>query len=328
MATDLDIHPASPHELEAAHRNVFDVWSKGLSLEDHVRHRLGSPSHSRAAWYVGTIDGQVVASLGCYPLEFRLAGRKLPGIAIGSVYTRGEFRGRGFAPRLLAWVEDHERRTRQAAISVLYSDIDPDYYARLGYVLCPSLEGWRDPLHSPPIAPRLRLESVAPADHLPAITELYAGYHGAMPLSIERSADYWAALLKKYADDRFYALVESDGSWRGYLRVGRKNDTWRITDFALADETPELSEQLYVDVSGIGPRGWRAPRGWLAPRQPRGTIAVSAFLAQDRDHDGQAAGGVRHARPALDRRHQPFLRDRSRMSRPGGEPKMTPGAKA
>jgi GNAT superfamily N-acetyltransferase len=264
MPTELDIHPASAQEREAAHRNVFDIWSKGLSLADHLRYRLDSPSHSRAAWYVGTVQGQVVVSLGCYPLAFRLRGADVPGIAIGSVYTRSEFRGQGFAPRLLAWVEDHERQRRKAAISVLYSDIEPDYYARLGYTLCPSLEGWRDPLHSPPVAPELHLKSMSPADHLPAIMRLYADYHGAAPLSIARDPDYWAALLKKYADDRFYALTDASGAWRGYLRVGRKTDTWRITDFALAEQSEELVEELYgafLELARVG--GAHRVGGWL-----------------------------------------------------------------
>jgi hypothetical protein len=73
MATDLTIHAASDEELAAAHRNVFDIWSKGLPLEDHVRSRLNSPSHSRATWFVGCLEGRVVVSLGCYPL-IRLEG--------------------------------------------------------------------------------------------------------------------------------------------------------------------------------------------------------------------------------------------------------------
>src|SRR5262245_3080510 len=122
MTSALDIHPASPDELTAAHANVFDIWNKGLPLEEHLRYRLNSPKHTRAAWFVGSLDGRVVVSLGCYPLVFRLLGQDVPGIAIGSLYTVKEFRGRGFAPQLLAWVEDHHKH---AALSILYSDIEP-----------------------------------------------------------------------------------------------------------------------------------------------------------------------------------------------------------
>lgn len=265
MPNDLDIHPATNEELVAAHQNVFDIWSKGLPLADHVRYRLDSPSHSRATWFVGVLDGRVVASLGCYPLRFRVRGEVLPGIAIGSLYTLGEFRGRGLAPRLLEWVENHARR-QQVALSALYSDIDPDYYARLGYVLCPSWEGWSDPRDvSPSPVASSRLIAFAPQEHLPAIMKLYADYHGAAPLSIARDAEYWSAVLKKNASDEFYALQDASGAWLGYVRIGRKADAWRITDFALADPSDVLAERLYAALLELA-RSGGASRvgGWLS----------------------------------------------------------------
>ena len=141
MTAKLDIHVASPQELAAAHRNVFDIWSKGLPLEEHLRTRLESPKHGLATWYVGTIDGQVVVSLGCYPLVFAYRGQLVPGFSIGSVYTVKEYRGQGLAPQLIALAEAEKLRSG-AKIGSLYCDINPDYYARFGYELCPSLEGW------------------------------------------------------------------------------------------------------------------------------------------------------------------------------------------
>lgn len=266
--SDLQIHPASPAELIEAHRNVHDIWSKGLPIDEHVRLRLNSPSHSRATWYVGCLEGKVVASLGCYPLGFQLRGRPLRGIAIGSVYTRNEVRGRGFAPRLLAWVEQHER-TSGAELSVLYSDIGADYYARLGYLACPSLEGWVNPDEIGEATSPLKLVPIAAAEHLPQLQMLYQSYHGAMPLSVTRTPEYWQAILLKFGDDRFYALVDSKenteaGDWQGYLRIGQKLGSWRITDFALSDQTDELATRLYAAFLALA-REHKVPRagGWL-----------------------------------------------------------------
>lgn len=268
MATDLKIHAASDDELAAAHRNVFDIWSKGLPLEDHVRSRLNSPSHSRATWFVGCLNGRVVVSLGCYPLTFRLEGRLLPGIAIGSVYTLGEFRGQGFAGRLLEWVENHAP-DRRAALSVLYSDIEPGYYARRGYVLCPSWAGWLDPCDAEPSPTHgHRLVAVSAHEHLPRLAKLYADYHGAAPLSVARDEEYWQAILKKFADDKFYSLQNSGGVWSGYVRVGSKEGTWRITDFALADQTVELAEQLYAALLSLAAAGGAERVGGWLPDSP------------------------------------------------------------
>ena len=264
MTNDLDIHLASHEEMVAAHRNVFDIWSKGMPLDEHVHHRLNSPSHVRARWFVGTLGGRVVTSLGCYPVSFWILGEELPGIAIGSVYTLTEFRGCGFAPRLLDWVERYERE-RQAALSVLYSDIDPDYYARLGYVKCPAYEGWREPKSVPTDTnSKSRLVVFSPMKHLPAMMRLYESYHSAAPLAFARGADYWTMLLQKFADDRFYALENQSGNWDGYARIGVKGSAWRITDFALADQSDELADELYAALFHLAAHGG-AERfgGWL-----------------------------------------------------------------
>jgi predicted N-acetyltransferase YhbS len=268
MGSNLTIHVASSEEVVAAHRNVFDIWSKGLSLDDHIRYRLESPSHKRAKWFVGCVDGRVVTSLGCYPLRFRLLGQELSGIAIGSVYTLREFRGHGFAPQLLEWVEDYQCQ-RRAALSVLYSDIGPDYYARLGYVLCPSLEGWCDPRDSlADFNATHRMVRFSAQASLADIMNLYAAYHGAVPLSIARDAAYWSVMLKKFPGDEFYSLEAPNGTWAGYLRVGRKDDTWRITDFALQNQSEELAEDLYAAFLSLARSGGAHRAGGWLPDSP------------------------------------------------------------
>ena len=67
-----------------------------------------------------------------------------------------------------------------------------------------------------------------------------------------------------HADDRFYALEESNGAWAGYVRVGRKGDVWRITDFALSDQSERRAEQLYAALLDLAQReGASRVGGWL-----------------------------------------------------------------
>jgi GNAT superfamily N-acetyltransferase len=268
MPDDLDIHEASPDEVVAAHRNVFDIWNKGLSLEEHVQSRLDSPKHSLAAWYVGCLAGRVVVSLGAYPMRFRIRGAEVPGIAVGSVYTVGEFRRRGFAAQLLQWVEKHQHE-QGAALSLLYSDIDPDYYARLGYAICPSWEGWHDLAAGGPGGTAThRLVEFSAAAHLPVVMKLYDDYHGPAALAIARDEPYWQALLRRFPDERFFALADRTGAWRGYVRLGCRNAVWRITDFALADPSDTLAERLYAaTLEWTGNAGAERVGGWL-PASP------------------------------------------------------------
>lgn len=260
MTSTLDVHPASHDETIAAHRNVFDIWSKGLPIDEHVRFRLNSPSHSRATWFVGTLNGQVVVSLGSYPVRFHLQDREVNGIAIGSIYTVNEHRGRGFAPQLLERVEQLEQ-CQGAALSVLYSDIEPSYYARLGYVLCPALQGWRVPAA---VTTCYRLAGFSPEEHVNELMQLYNGDHGAAPLSFARNAEYWGAMLKKLPGDAFYWLLDAEDQHAGYMRIGHKDDSWRVTDFAIAHPSDEIAAQMYAALLNLAQQhDVRRVGGWM-----------------------------------------------------------------
>lgn len=264
----LDIHEASPDELAAAHANVFDIWSKGLPLEEHIASRLASPKHRLANWYVGTLGGKVVVSLGCYPLTFHYRDQHVPGFSIGSVYTVSEVRGQGYAPQLLACVEARQRQAG-AKIGLLYCDIDPAYYERLGYQLCPSLEGWLDPAGVRlPEALAYHLVEIDARQRWPELARLYVKYHGAMPISIARDDAYWQALLERFPEERFYALCDRTGSWQGYVRIGVKESQWRITDYALEDQSLELAEAFYAACIELARQNGAAQFGGWLPDHP------------------------------------------------------------
>ena len=131
-ADSLEIHPADAGEQRAAYTNVHEVWGGEQPLEEYLAWRLNSVQHQRACWYVGCLEGRVVTSLGAYPLLFHVGGRQVAGFAIGAVHTVPDCRKRGYAARLMAWVEAHQRQ-QGAELGLLYSDIDPDYYAAHGY---------------------------------------------------------------------------------------------------------------------------------------------------------------------------------------------------
>jgi predicted acetyltransferase len=229
----LDIHPASDIERIALYRNVHDVWGRGLPLDEHVRRRLASPQHNRARWFVGCTEGRVATSLGVYALEFRYRGEIVPGIAIGAVHTHVDFRGRGFAPQLIRWVEDDYRQKRGTAISLLYSDVKPGYYARLGYMECPAWEFDFQPDSVARLedsaASGLRLIPLSAAG--PLMSRLYDGFHRELPISIHRSAEYWQYLERKAPRDEVFA-IGSTADPAGYLRIGVHESSMVVRDFA------------------------------------------------------------------------------------------------
>ncbi len=279
MAAPLDLHPASPEELIAAHENVHDIWNKGLDVDAHVQARLNSRPHQRATWIVGCTDGRVVVSLGTYPVQFQIRGEQVPGFAIGSVYTRPEYRGRGYAPQLVEYAEQFESE-RGMRMSILYSDIPQQYYAALGYQLCPALCGWCDPAIVENADAAKRLEEFDPAAAFDAMSQMYHDYHGGAAISIFRDAEYWQAMSSKFPHDRFYWLTGTDGSRRAYARLTPDPHGLRILDYACGDQLSSTLAELYRSLLSAAAE-WKLERfgGWV----PGGDVAAEFFDISDRE---------------------------------------------
>jgi predicted N-acetyltransferase YhbS len=117
--------------LDATH----EIWSEGLSREAYTRYYTAQLA---TAWGKGRLsrtalveDGSVLASAKEYRLDAVLDGRPIRVLGIGAVFTQPAHRRRGRARELL------ERLLERASaagfdLALLFSEIDPDYYERLG----------------------------------------------------------------------------------------------------------------------------------------------------------------------------------------------------
>ena len=238
MTEALNVHLADDQELRAAHANVHDVWSLGLPLEAHIQRRLTAAHHRRAEWIVGCLAGRVVCCLGLHPLQFQLDGRTVPGVGVASVHTLAEFRGRGFAPRLISWSEERAR-TRGAQLSVLFSDVNPAYYERMGYLLAPAHRGEAIVAERIAAAERLinagalRLEPFDALTNLDVLQRIYNTDHGREPLSLARDAAYWRYLLARQPDDEFLGIAVGSEPPLGYARWKVAGDALFVRDLAV-----------------------------------------------------------------------------------------------
>lgn len=264
MTEQLVCSYANEDQQLAAYRNVHEFWSGGRSLEEHLKWRLASPQHNRAKWCVGCLDGQVVTSLGCYPLQLHWDGEIIAGILIGAVHTLPAFRGRGYAPRLLSWVEEQQRQ-QGVRVSGLFSDIDPNYYGRLGYERCDSWEvRIRVDCRSGPVASRWVLQPIDPHEQLTKLCSWYEASQDSLPLWIARDDDYWQYLLARSASDQFFVLT--DQQQHGYLRLREVETSWSIQDWGLAAANEEgLAAMLDAILEKAAQQGVKSIVGWLPP---------------------------------------------------------------
>lgn len=136
--------PAEGRALEEILRESHAIWSDGLTREAYVKYnaaQLRTPWGSRHLHRVVLVadDGEVLSSAKRYDFTVRLDGELVQAIGIGAVFTPDRQRGHGYAREIIDRLAD-EAADRGAALAILFSEIDPDYYARMGFVTIPRRE--------------------------------------------------------------------------------------------------------------------------------------------------------------------------------------------
>ena len=126
--------------LEESHQ----IWSDGLTREAYARYnaaqlrtRWGARNLERLALVDGS--GQLLSSAKRYRFDARLDGREVQAVGIGAVFTPAASRGAGHARALIEAILA-AAADEGAALAVLFSEIDPDYYERMGFIPIPRHE--------------------------------------------------------------------------------------------------------------------------------------------------------------------------------------------
>jgi predicted N-acetyltransferase YhbS len=120
--------------------STHELWSDGLSRHAYGRFwqaQLTTPwGASRLTRWALVDAGQAMASAKLYRFDAVLDGRAIQVAGIGAVFTPPAARRRGAAAELLARLLDRAAQDGADA-ALLFSEIGPDYYARLGFETIP-----------------------------------------------------------------------------------------------------------------------------------------------------------------------------------------------
>jgi GNAT superfamily N-acetyltransferase len=116
--------------------DTYGIWHDGLTRPAYGRFyaaQVATPWGRRHLRRFALVDGDdVLASAKLYRLEAVLDARAVQVVGIGAVFTTPTARGRGAARELLDRLI--ERAAADGAdLALLFSEIGPDYYARLGF---------------------------------------------------------------------------------------------------------------------------------------------------------------------------------------------------
>jgi predicted N-acetyltransferase YhbS len=126
--------------LSQIHEQTWSIWSDGLdpgNYEKFNRAQMSTPWGKAHLDRLALVDGDtLLASAKRYRLTVRHRGEAIPCLGIGAVFTPPDLRGRGHAAALIErMVED--AAAEGAGMALLFSEIDPAFYARLGFEAIP-----------------------------------------------------------------------------------------------------------------------------------------------------------------------------------------------
>ena len=116
--------------------DTYEIWNDGLTRRAYGRlyaAQRATPLGKAHLERLALVDGdEVLASAKVYRFDAVLDGRPMQVAGIGAVFTSPASRRRGAARELIERVL--ERATGDGAdVALLFSEIGPDYYARLGF---------------------------------------------------------------------------------------------------------------------------------------------------------------------------------------------------
>jgi len=135
-----ELVPAEGPILDEILTATFDVWHEGLSRRAYDRYytaQLATPWGRSALRRWALVDaGAVLASAKVYQFSGVLDGQSIRIAGLGAVFTQPAHRGRGYARMLVDRIL--ERAAADGAdLALLFSEIGPDYYARLEFSVIP-----------------------------------------------------------------------------------------------------------------------------------------------------------------------------------------------
>jgi len=213
-------------------------WGGKRTGEEHTQRTFDALARlGERLRYVGLCDerGALVASLKFYTVALQTPQGVAKTLGIGAVFVPEAERGKGYGQAIVRAAMDEARALGYDA-ALLYSDIAPQFYARLGFVEFPALDWSADVTALPDTIPlRTRPATANDCDTLSAWYHADAATADLFPV---RSSELWRfGKWFNRADDE---LILNDGKRDvGYVVIGSTPQGLRLFEWAAPGIEPE-----------------------------------------------------------------------------------------
>lgn len=124
------------HDILTVLRESYQIWSPGLRKDEYHEYIWRQINHPWARrnykFFVLKHNSQVVASCKLYTVNLSYRGRIYLFGGIGAIYSMKAVRGCGFGREIVKQIVDYCFNNDYDG-AILFSDIDPEFYDRLGF---------------------------------------------------------------------------------------------------------------------------------------------------------------------------------------------------
>lgn len=259
-----------PEAVATAARQAHSLWGGDRTVEEHVAETFEQLERGHDLLrFVGLRDpsGALVCSLKRYDAVLTTASGPVRTVGIGALFTPVEARRRGHANLLVRIVMDRAKRAGYGA-ALLYSDIDPRFYERLGYVLLPHPTWIAKTADLPPSG----AFALGKCDDVERLLAMYEQSFEPSWVRAQRNRASWELASWRQRQAKTWLLVEQERAV-GYIIASKHDDLlWVVDEAMLGGSAP----RLWATLRKLAVQeGAARVAGWLRPDHAGGPFAAS-----------------------------------------------------
>lgn len=206
-------------------RTSHEIWGAESSLESRIEklQRILAFAGSSILSMSGLIDvdGNLLSSLKRYSIEIKFQDQLFKTIGLGAIFTSKIARGQGLAKILIEKVLAEEK-DRGTALALLYSDIDPNYYKKFGFIDFPAYDISVSVESIPNLSSNLELRQATPSD-LQKLIEICESSFSSDQLRFSTSHKQWTFFRNLEPSSMEY-IVFKEGRDLGYFCLSKEKN--------------------------------------------------------------------------------------------------------
>jgi len=265
--TTLQLELASEKDILTILRQTRSIWSGGLSADKYIESIHNQRAQPWAKKNLRSLllrsDNEICASLKFYSIsmqgrsktfarEFNLAG-------LGAIYTMIKYRRQGIGSNLVRAAIDLAKKEKRDGL-LLFSDIEPDFYANLGFVDLGSynfdIQTDKIRQEQPFTANLVDLDS----KYLPAVSLSYNRWLARRQYGCQRNSLFWNYKVarekffqefsgKEWPGIKLLTQASADDDFRAYALIESSSTTLRVLEVAATERELDLLWQQIVALA-------------------------------------------------------------------------------